>query len=307
MAYRDPVAAAEQRVAAAREEVAERLERVRPELLGRLPKRLRARLERAAHQAGLDPEGLEELEQLERGLARYRELLDEALSLAPEIDASYNRLPRDFPDRRPVSSYVYVDVYHERYQTLRSGVHDRIAELDPTATVFDRVPRYFDFEERPFLVEATFRYERHPMRLQATATGLAASNQQGVGLYNYVLFQLVTRVRLSAPSMRLCPEGWTGGLLAALRLRRDVQVGQEAFDDAFLVDVAPVDAERVFSSALCDALLRVAEIDVPSLDVRSGVAVLEWREKNEPARGLAAALEALVALRTLEPISLVRG
>jgi hypothetical protein len=81
-------------------------------------------------------------------------------------------------------------------------------------------------------------------------------------------------VRQSTPKLRLSPEGWTGALWAALRLSRDVQVGQEVFDKTFLVDAGEQDAARAFTPELCDALVRVAEIDVPSLVVQSGQAIV---------------------------------
>jgi len=306
MAYRDPLEAARQRVAVAQETVDSVLERMRPELMARLPKPLRGELERLAGGLG-EParQALEQLQNRERSLIRYGELLDEALSLAPDLEQSFNRLPVRFPGRVPVSSYVFADVYHHDYQRIRAAVHEALRSHDPDVTLFDAVPRYFDFEERPFLVEATFRFQNHPMRLQAAAGGLASTNQQSTGVYGYVRFQLVTSVRQSTPKLRLSPEGWSGALWAALRLTRDVQIGQEVFDKTFLVDAGEQDAARAFTPQLCEALLRVAEVDVPSLVVHSGQALLEWQEPNEPARALPAALEALRALRELDPIPLL--
>lgn len=105
---------------------------------------------------------------------------------------------------------------------------------------------------------------------------------------------------LASAPMRLCPQGWSDEVLAALRLRRDVKLGESLFDGYFVVDAEPEVARVYLPNAARAGLLRVALEDVPQGDVGPGMATLSWRYgPSEPA--LRAALGVLALWHRLPP------
>ncbi len=109
----------------------------------------------------------------------------------------------------------------------------------------------------------------------------------------------VSMPRASEP-MRLRSQSWSDDLWTALRLRRDVILGDELFDGYFVVDAAPEVARAYLPAEVRAGLLRVALEDVPRVDVGPAGATIAWGY-TPSATVLQAVLGCLVAWHRMPP------
>ena len=117
---------------------------------------------------------------------------------------------------------------------------------------------------------------------------------------------LATSVRRGSARARLRPEQSAELLARVIRRAHGSYTGDRNFD-AFFVLEGDAEAQRWFlDEALRQALLRVAGVDVPTLEVGGGVATLRWRFEPRPAT-LEAAAAVLAAVREAPAEPLRRG
>jgi hypothetical protein len=297
--YRDPLEAARSKMEAALERAAERESLLTTVLQRELPKKLRERLLRARDRAMAEAHDLDAVRAREQALDRYRQVIDEALSRVPRIDRRINRLPDAFPERiRPHFRYFDVDIYSGWVQDVRRRVHERVKRLASQVTFQDDVGRYFDHQEDPYLVEACFVVERTPLRLHVVI--IAEAYYESV-----VGFSMLTLLRKSAPAFSLKPQGWHTGVLKAIGLQEDLELGLPKIEDAFIIEGDGADVLRVLDDAMQTALLDLAMVDVPRLEVHDGLARLEWVEPLDCGGGIEPACAVMRELRAMPPTPLL--
>ena len=108
---------------------------------------------------------------------------------------------------------------------------------------------------------------------------------------------VTTSVAAGTPPLRIRPQTFLHGIGKAIGLVRDVEVGDERFDDFFLIDAEPDVAKRLLVPSVRKALLAVATFDIPDVVVRDGRADLHFRfEPSE--RAIRNATLALAAIRS---------
>lgn len=326
MAYRDPVAAALARVAEHRQVVDGLEERITPALLDQLPAQLSADLETSsanveAMLARVDAErDLELMRSAVEVLTHHTALLEEAIARAPKLGRKFNRLPRVMPERAtPTFAFQFPDVFSKAQLSLRETLHADIDALDPKARLFDRRAGYFDGTPSPYLVEAGFRVDYNPLRLQVCARQHDTFTTTGLNVVVESCYSLVTGVRPSTPPMKLSIEGLKSSLLSGLGLLRDAKIGDDELDPAFVIDADAEDARRVFDAAARRALSKLTkQAKIRVVTIENELARVEWEEEvsvratadGDPRRplvcaGLHPAVDLLVAIRATPPTPLL--
>ncbi|HHH28609.1 MAG TPA: hypothetical protein ENK57_09725 [Polyangiaceae bacterium] len=310
MAYRDPAAAARERVRQARAEVERHEERLTPELLAQLDVEGRDALQEAASK--VDAALGDSLEKLDRDallrslplLADYEAKLTKAIAAAPRLAKEYNRLPRTFPKRRRTKFfYQYMDIYAAQTAGLRRRWHERILGLDPDAALISARSRYDDEMEDPFLVEAELTVERAPLRLQVQGLHANTTDRTGIGSLGIALF---VRTRPSTPSLRIELQGLDDRLLKWLRLKDEPSIGHEAFDDAYFIHGTEQDARRLLRPDVHEPLLRLAHGRRVELETGDGLASLQWLADAEGQWMIDPAIATMIAVRNTPPVRLLR-
>jgi hypothetical protein len=304
--YRDPLQSAQSQVERAFEQAAEREEQVSPVLIEQLSASMRAKLRKAQKRAMQERSGLDGLRESEKALLAYADILDRVLAQAPRIEKRFNRLPRFFPDRiKPRHPFLFADVYSPGVDKLRQTVHSYVNDKDEDASIHDRRPRYFDHHVNPFLVDACFKAHDAPVRLHVVPS-MTASAQNNLSGYNMMAYlSMLTLVRSSTPHVVLERQHWGKRLLKLVRLQDDTEVGRPKIDDMFVISALPEDAQRVLTDEVCGTLLELARSCVPTLDIKDGLARLEWSEKILDTDGIDAACRVLAAIRRVAPTPLL--
>lgn len=282
MAYRDPTAAALVRLSEAREAVAALEERMTPALLEHLPDNLTNQLAGAgaAAEQALHDGSLEGVREAVQRFSAYAALLVEAIERAPKLARKFNRLPRAFPDRTaPRFDYHFPDIFATPLSSLRDSLHAAIDAIDPKARLFDKRAGYFDSLTTPYLVEACFRVDYDPLRLQVTAWHQEVYRTTGTHAEVTSEYCLLTGVRPSTPELKLTVDNLKAGFLSLFGLLRDSDLGDAEIDRAFVVDADPEDAKRVLRPEVMEALrLLMKHGEISLVEVRDGLARIEWRE-----------------------------
>ncbi|MDI1443807.1 hypothetical protein [Polyangium sp. 6x1] len=272
-AYRDPLQGLRARVQDLAREVEEREATLTDALVDHLPRPLaEALLEGRAH-ARLPASTEAELLAAEARLLAYRDALDRAIELAPDLEDEQRALPDDAPDPqlsgrlRPLIDLFIGDIVIETFDAAERGLHQAALALDKHAEVE---------KQAAYAFRARFRAHDAPF---SVLTQIAfAPNEQPAEVHVFV----ATSVAAGTPPLRIRPQTLLHGLGKAIGLVRDVELGDERFDDSFLIEAEPDVAKRLLGPSVRKALLGVAAYDIPDLDVRGGSAVLHFRfEPNE--------------------------
>jgi hypothetical protein len=280
--YRDPLEAVRARVQEREAEVLDREERMSERLVAALPPALAKRLGalRGRRRAA---QTFEELAEAEGRLSAYRDALDEALALAPSVEAELREVPATVPD--PIPSYG---------PPLRSSAwaapsHEDVAER-LEALVRPRDPRArIEMREEQGTVVARFREHDAPFSLVCRCG-------EDAEVYN----ALAASVARGSPRLSVRPETWGRTLTKMLGLTRDVRIGEPggeaSFDGLFVVDAEREVAARFLRRSVRRALVDLAYFDVPTLQIEPGVATVRWRFEPD-ARALAEAVRVLLWVR----------
>lgn len=313
MAYRDPAAAARERVRQARAEVERHEERVTPELLAQLATSQREGLEDAAGRVDAALPG--PLEELDRDallaslpvLADYEAELTAAIAAAPRLAKEYNRLPRAFPKRRRNKFfYQYMDIYAAQTAALRKSLHESVLAIDGGATLLSARQRYDDDVMEPFLVEAELTVDRAPLRLQVQALHANTTDRTGMPRVASLGMGLFVRTRPSTPHLRIELQGLDDRLLKWLRIKDEPSIGHEAFDDAFFIQGTEQDAARLLRPEVYEPLLELASERQVELTTGDGLAGLQWLAPASARAHLEPAIATMVAIRNTPPVRLLR-
>jgi hypothetical protein len=264
--YRDPLVAVRARYDERRIEVEDRRARVTDLLVACLPSPLARRLE-ACERDAMDArpgESLEEIARAEQAFARWRDALDEAIALAPDIDRALRAVPDEPPMPPAFEGGRGVFITH-----LRCSLETILAARDHEATIED--------DGASVVARFTSRGTRFALR-----AGIDPVIGDG-------WCALATSVARALGPLELRPETWGHTFTKALHLDRDVETGDEAFDTLFLVDADAETVRAVLGEGVRAALLELAHYDVPRVRVRDGSASIEWRfEPAAPAIDAAA-------------------
>lgn len=311
MAYRDPLAAARSRLTEARKHVVSLEERITPALLDQLPEALTNKLTAAneAAERAAEDSSLEGVQEAIACCGRYAELLEEAIEKAPRLGRNFNRLPRAFPERTaPYFDYQLPDIFATPLLSLRGSLHAEIDRVDPKARLFDKRAGYFDSLTTPYLVEACFRVDYDPLRLQVTGFHQEVYRTTGTHWEVTSAYCLLTGVRPSTPELKLTVDGMKTGLLAMIGMLRDTDVGDAEIDRVFVVDTDPEDAERVLRAEVKEALREVMKNGTISIvEVRDGLARIEWQEDVVIRARSGAPVRAFTSSALAPAVALLRG
>jgi hypothetical protein len=296
--YRDRHEASRHRCARLIEIIVEREELVSDALVERLPEEMRLRLEAsrravAAARHGVGDE-LEVVLSCEHALDGHLVLLDEIHARVPQIESAINALPDDVsPDHaakaRGLVRWTPPPPDWERARRLFPKL---LAEIDPEARRLDEV--------RPYVMDFALRWGRMPLCLRVQPD---TSHRDDGG---EIELAMATRLRMSTPPLEVRPLTFIHAFTTALGVHRDRRLGDDAFDDRFLVLGDEGHARRMLPPSVQAALLRIATFDLPQLVIGDGVARIWWRTDitMDPLR---AAVEILAHVRTLDTsIALMR-
>jgi len=285
-AYRDPLQGVRTRVRDLLRDVEEREARIEAALFEHLPRPLAEELRHGHARARLPLSTESDLREAEVHLASYRDALDRAIDLAPDIEHDRRALPDEAPEPelprglQPFHDLFISDIVLETAQSLESALRSATAAIGTDVHV-ETVGR--------FLYRARFRAHDVPFVLRAQV-GYAERNA-------YVLVHVViaTSVAAGAAPMVLRPQTILHGIGKAIGLVREAEIGDDHFDELFLIEAEPEVAETLLGPAVRRAILEVARFDIPTLRVGEGRAEIRFCfEPNERAlRGATLALSLL--------------
>ncbi|UQA60204.1 hypothetical protein [Polyangium aurulentum] len=271
-------------------EVAEREAQVTDALREHVPTALGERLSNGRTAAATPASTAEELTTAEGELTAYRDALDEAIGLVPDIERAQRVLPDEAPelvprdDLRPWLNFYPRDVLGEDLASLARAFESSVRAVGEEPSIerlneFDWRARFRAFGA-PFSVLAQLGFDsnRGPAEIRMT---------------------VATSVAPGTPHLRLRPETLVHGIAKPLGIVREVEIGDEHFDSLFLIETDPEAAQRLLTKPVRRALLEVAHYDVPTLLVGYGVAEINFRfEPTE--RSLRGATIALAEIRAAE-------
>jgi hypothetical protein len=309
MSYRDATRSIQERIAALRDELAEGERKLAP-FLDELPKPTRKKLKASKLRIESDcrrPEDAADWLALEEILGAHREVVGEALKAAIRIERRATALPTAFPDRGQLGELAdgrLPDPYDTYSGYLRSDVHTRARKLDPEATLHDLRAGYFNDQERPLLAEASLRVEGVPLRLGVLGYMTLTTDGSRVVSHDYLEWfaVLATMVRPSVPAMRVAVKGVLDRLKLALHLADELDAGDAAFGERFLVRGEEGAATLLLTGEVRE-LLRSIEDGQPVLVVEAGAARLVWHGRGVRLTRLDAAIALLTAMRDVQPKS----
>lgn len=285
--YRDAADAMRSRIDELRREVAERSARVTGDLLAAVPSPLCERVRALSASVDTRADTPEAERRLRESLEALRDALDEAIRLAPDLEAAYSELPDEAPElpmRERRWSLALALPWTKRELAQEVGaLWGRLKRIllkeDPAAELAWTIHAF----------RARFRASGHPFSLVAEIRKLDRSPLE-------VDMTVATGVARGAPRMTVAPEGWTGPFSRAFQTGRDAVVGDDGFDSLFHIDADERDARRVLTGDVRAALLAIGHYDLPQLTVGDGQAVLRWCFEPE-ARAIGAATRALAGVR----------
>ena len=286
-AYRDAGDATRSRVDELRREVAERIARVKGDLMAALPGPLGERVRTLAASASASADTPEAQRRLMESLEALRDALDEAIRIAPELEATCRELPEEAPElpvrERRWALALALPGAKRRLAREVGGLWGKLKRIvlkeDPSAELTWTIHAFrgrFHAAGEPFSIVAEIReLDRDPLEVDMA---------------------VATSVARAAPRMSVEPTSWTDSFLGAFVSRRDASVGDDGFDSLFRIDADERDARRVLTADVRAALLAIGHYDLPQLTVGDGQAVLRWRFEPQ-ARAIQAAVSALSRVR----------
>jgi hypothetical protein len=273
--YRDPFLAARSRVRELELAVADREARVTEALLQHVPQELAARIRAAGGARGeVDHDApLDTLSRAEAELVKLRDALDEAIALAPRLEAELTTLSEEAPALPPPRRDSWA---HSLFaSSIRDELHAAAARLGQLVVARDPGARVVSLGRGA--VGAQFRAIGAPFAIVAEPRT------------SDILMSLSTPMRVGTPALRVRDVG-------LVRTRRPL--GDPAFDDLF--EAEGDDAARaLLVKPVRNALVELAHFDVPTLVVSRGIAALTWRFDPVP-KAVDCAAHALARLREVE-------
>ncbi|MDC3953609.1 hypothetical protein [Polyangium jinanense] len=272
-AYRDPLQGLRARVQDLASEVEERETMLTDALFEHLPRKLAETLRDGRARARLPANTEAELLAAEATFLVYRDALDRAIELAPDLEDEQRALPQEAPDPqlsgslRPFIDLFKADIVVETCDAAERGLRLAALALDKNAEV-----------EKQTAYAYRARFHAHDAPFSILTQIAYSPNETPAEVHVFI----ATSVAAGTPPLRIRPQTLLHGLGKAIGLVREAEVGDERFDDLFLIEAEADVAKSLFGPAVRKALLAVAAFDIPDLDVRGGRAVLHFRfEPNE--------------------------
>jgi hypothetical protein len=252
--YRDPLAGLKSQVATKRGLVELRERELAPLIRAMLPVALRQRLVSRSN-GPREEETVDVLTAVDAELDALLVAYDEALALAPKL----RDCPFDVRDPvKPVTEPPWL-IEENRQRAFRVRYEERVREVQADAYVV----RWGDV--------------RYLTRMKVAGAPLVAATAGNFDLETpTTLFTstLRTSVHPAAPAVGVKVKGALHGVAKALRLARDDETGDAAFDEAFMVD-GPDGGALLLKPDVTAALRELAPWGV-SLTVKSGIAEVTW-------------------------------
>jgi hypothetical protein len=143
------------------------------------------------------------------------------------------------------------------------------------------------------------------------AGALQSSTSAGVISFTRASHWIGIQAARDLPKLSVRREGMTDGVLKALHLRKDITIGDEAFDEALFVEGNAVFARAILTAPVRSALLERASAGSFELWFDRGAASIEWSTSGFGGllddAVLAASIRLLVALQAaLDALRLIR-
>lgn len=225
--------------------------------------------------------------ELEPDAVALEERLAEAVAAAPARRVELLAVPTELPETAlPVwpaawgVSFAAADYRDREGRSLLERVAKCLGDLDPDVVIEHH--------------EETFR--AHAMQIR----GAPFAVEIGPTMWSDdVELTVVTAVPRAFPPLYLQRQTALHSVTTAMRLHTDALVGDEDFDDHFLVEASVTAARRLLDEPLRDALLKLAHFTTPRLDVEEGLAKLSFRYVLSPML-VERAIEILTTLRGRE-------
>lgn len=224
----------------------------------------------------------EQLARAETLAAHYLDELETIIARLPTLEEEWRELPEDVPDP-PLSTHALDAALAPSERTaferaLRATVHDRDRDAELV------------LEGASYLVH--FRDRGAPFSLRATP------HTRGNGQVSEVSMCLHTSVPRALPRLFVRHETLVMAFGRSLGLKREVAVGDYAFDGLFFVEGSRAAVDRLLGPAVRRELLTLSRFDVPTLEVDPPrrLASLKWRFEPQAA-ALRAAVRVLASIR----------
>jgi hypothetical protein len=283
--YRDSLTGLQARLRDLRREVAAREARTTQSFWRFLPAERAAHLRALKDATSVEGEDFDALARTERALQGYLAVLDQTFELVPELEQACYALPAKAPELElPRRSLLQRALGIDVQQAWERASKDLEAVLGTMHAGASR-------QQVPGLSALfTFHAEAAPFTLAFyfwSRDGATPENRH----------VLATSVAAVTPRLQLAPELARHWLLKPLKLVRDLQIDDAVFDGMFIIDADDQDGARaLLGEEVRSALLRLAELDIPTLEVKDGRAELRW--SYEPcASALRSATRVLAAIR----------
>jgi hypothetical protein len=252
--YRDPLAGLRSQIATKRGLLETREQKLPVLLRAMLPEALAERLARLRERVVVEADSLEALTGVDAALDEILAVHDEAAQVLPRL----RDCPLDVPDppKPPLSPPWVIE---ETYQLgFRSMLTRRLGQISPDAWLVR-------WDDSTYL-----------SRVRVADAPIILSSRIDVTPAQPTTFRSTVRTSVprATPVLEVRRERLLDGIGRAIGVVRDMTIGNEAFDEAFVVDADP-EATALLSADVVQSLLELEHLE-PRLAVKRGIAELVW-------------------------------
>lgn len=254
--YRDPLAGLRSQIATKRG-LLESRERHLPLLLfAMLPRRIAGVIDRLHERVKEEADSLERLTSLDAALDELLAAHDEAAAILPELRECPSTVP-DPPKGQLAPPWAIEESYQLGYRAMLTK---RILDIAPDA--------YLVRWDDPMYLA----------RIRVAGAPLVVTSRLSLFAGQPAVFESTARtsVHPSTPELDVRRDRLLDGIGRAIGLVKDVRVGNDEFDDAFIVSGSNA-ASALLTSDVVAALLEMRRLH-PHLEVRRGIAELTWSD-----------------------------
>lgn len=249
---------------------------------------LQRRVGELADRAEAEEDGTDEIE---RALIATRDRLAHAVTDAPTMHRHLTELSDELGEDALGEAWPpheIVSVSAADYATLPSTARGSL--LHDVAAWLGRVDPSAELDHRRGEMRA------QPVHLAhiPVAIGIAP-----IALTNDVTMTIATPVRRALAPVRVQRHTWLHTFTTAVRIQSDTRLGDEGFDDHFLVEAEEAAAKQLLDAPLRKELLGLAHFATPRLTLANGLARLSFSYTFSPML-LERAAEALAMVRAVE-------
>ncbi|HHH27673.1 MAG TPA: hypothetical protein ENK57_04920 [Polyangiaceae bacterium] len=237
-------------------------------------------------------------EELERDLIAHHERLSRAIAEAPAVHANLTELTDTLGDDAvgaPWPPTQTVSLSTGDYVTMPASARGTL--LHEVAAWLGSLDSSLELHHRRGEMRA------QPIRLEGIPIALGITP---IALTSDVTITMATPVRRALAPVRLQRQTWLHTFTTAVRLQSDTRLGDDAFDDHFLVEAEEAAAKQLLDAPLRRELLALAHFATPRLVLADGLARLTISYAFSPML-LERATRVLAMVRAVEvPVRLLR-